>query len=119
MSTGPTTPEGIARAVAAMVAGRRRWLAQLKAEGKKAPCGRKKGGRNAPLQERERAAYVRQCQREWRQLELKLRAERRARRAKRRQEREQDRLKADDHARRKARMDAGGPYWTDEEWENL
>jgi hypothetical protein len=35
-----------------MQAGRLRWLAQLKAEGKPAPCGRKKGGRNAPLEER-------------------------------------------------------------------
>jgi hypothetical protein len=25
----------------------------------------------------------------------------------------------EEHARRKARADAGLPYWTDEEWENL
>jgi hypothetical protein len=35
-----------------MQAGRRRWLAKLKAEGKPIPCGRKKGDRNAPLEER-------------------------------------------------------------------
>jgi hypothetical protein len=29
------------------------------------------------------------------------------------------RLKAADHARRKARMDAGLPYWTEEEWESI
>src|SRR6516165_971446 len=52
LSTGPTTPEGMARTVAAMKAGRLRWLSRLKAEGKPAPCGRKKGGRNAPLEER-------------------------------------------------------------------
>src|SRR5262249_18418898 len=99
--------------------GRRCWLAQLKAEGKKAPCGRKKGGRNAPLDEREHAAYVRQCRREWRQLDLALRAERKARRAELRKEPEEARPKAEEHARRKARWDAGGPYWTDEEWGNL
>ena len=38
-STGPKTPEGKARVVAAMVAGRARWLEQLKADGKKVPCG--------------------------------------------------------------------------------
>ena len=102
-----------------MVAGRRRWLAQIKAEGKKAPCGRKKGGHNRPVVEREHAAYVRQCRREWRQLDLALRADRKAQRAETRREREQARRKAEDHARRKARFDAGGPYWTDEEWGNL
>jgi hypothetical protein len=29
------------------------------------------------------------------------------------------RLKLADHARRKARVEAGLPYWTEEEWENL
>src|SRR5271154_2678553 len=49
-STGPVTAEGTARTVAAMNAGRARWLAKLKAEGKPVPCGRKKGGRNrSPL----------------------------------------------------------------------
>jgi len=102
-----------------MKAGRLRWLAKLKSEGKPVSWGRKKGGRNAPLEEREHAAYVRQCRREFRQLELVLRAERKARRAKSRQEREEERRKAADHARRKARLDAGFPYWTEEEWENL
>jgi hypothetical protein len=45
MSTGPKTPEGMARTVAAMVAGRRRWIAQLKAQGLKVPGGRKLGSR--------------------------------------------------------------------------
>jgi hypothetical protein len=35
-----------------MQAGRRRWLAKLKAEGKPIPCGRKKGGHNAPREAR-------------------------------------------------------------------
>src|SRR3984893_6731956 len=47
MSTGPKTPEGMARVVAAMVAGRRRWIERLKAEGKKIPGGRKPGPRVA------------------------------------------------------------------------
>jgi hypothetical protein len=49
MSTGPKTPEGKARVVAAMVEGRRRWLAQLKAEGRKFPGERKPGSRIAKL----------------------------------------------------------------------
>jgi hypothetical protein len=43
LSTGPRTPEGRARSIAAMVEGRRRWLARMKAEGKKLTCGRKSG----------------------------------------------------------------------------
>jgi hypothetical protein len=45
MSTGPKTPEGKARVVAAMVAGRRRWVEKMKAEGRKFPGGRKLGSR--------------------------------------------------------------------------
>lgn len=41
-STGPITPEGKAAVAAAMVAGRRAWIAQLKGEGKKIPGGRKR-----------------------------------------------------------------------------
>jgi hypothetical protein len=48
----------MARTLAAMQAGRLRWLAKLKAEGKPIPCGRKKGGRNAPLEERRLTAAV-------------------------------------------------------------
>jgi hypothetical protein len=29
------------------------------------------------------------------------------------------RRRREEHARRKARLDAGLPYWTEEEWENL
>jgi hypothetical protein len=46
----------------------------------------------------------------------KLRAERKAHRVR---EREEERRKMEEHARRKARADAGLPYWTDEELENL
>jgi hypothetical protein len=45
MSTGPKTPEGKARVVAAMVAGRRRWVERMKAEGRKFPGGRKLGSK--------------------------------------------------------------------------
>jgi len=48
MSTGPKTPEGKARVVAAMVAGRRLWVERMKAEGRKFPCGRKPGSRAKP-----------------------------------------------------------------------
>jgi hypothetical protein len=117
LSTGPTTPEGMARTIAAMKAGRLRRLAELKSEGKPIPCGRKKGGRNAPLEER--AAHVRECDRKYRDVVRRSRAERKARRAQRRQEREDARRRMEEHARRKARMEAGLPYWTEEEWEKL
>jgi len=41
----PETSEGTARVVAAMVAGRHRWVERMKAEGCKFPCGRKPGSR--------------------------------------------------------------------------
>jgi hypothetical protein len=119
LSTGPITPEGKARTVAAMKAGRARWLAKLKSEGKPIPCGRKKGGRNAPLTEREHAAYVRECDRKYRDVARRGRAERKVRRVQQRQEREDTRRRMEEHARRKSRMDAGLPYWTEEEWQNL
>jgi hypothetical protein len=42
-NTGPKTPEGKARVVAAMVEGRRKWVERMKAEGRKFLCGRKAG----------------------------------------------------------------------------
>jgi hypothetical protein len=98
---------------------RRRWLAKLKSEGKPIPCGRNKGGRNAPPEERQHAAYVRECDRKYQDVLRRGRAERKARRAQRRQEREDTRRRMREHARRKVRMDAGLPYWTDEEWKKL
>jgi hypothetical protein len=109
----------MARTIAAMKAGRLRWLAQLKSEGKPIPCGRKKGGRNAPLKEREHAAYLRECERKYRDMVRRGRAERKARRAQRRQERGDTRRSMEEHVWRKARADAGGPFWTEEEWERL
>lgn len=41
LSTGAKTPEGKARQIAAMVAGRRLWVERIKVEGKKFPCGRR------------------------------------------------------------------------------
>lgn len=112
LSTGPMTRGGMARTVAAMKAGRARWLAKLKSEGKPIPCGRKRGGRNIPADEREQAAYERRCHRESRKLSRDMWAERNARRIR---EREETRRRMEEHARRKARFDAGGPYWTDGE----
>jgi hypothetical protein len=54
-STGPRTAEGKARTVAAMVEGRRRLLEKLKAEGKPVPWGRKSGGLNRSVAERQLA----------------------------------------------------------------
>jgi hypothetical protein len=117
----------MARTLAAMQAGRRRWLAKLKAEGKPIPCGRKKGGRNAPREEREHAAYLREQDRIYRPTDPQVPAERKAgrrlerslRQAQRQYEIEKARYQAADHARRCARVEAGLPYWTEEEWEKL
>ena len=56
-STGPRTPEGKARVVAAMVEGRRKWVERRRAEGKKFPAGRKRGERwiTEPMRDRARA----------------------------------------------------------------
>jgi hypothetical protein len=56
-STGPRTPEGKARVVAAMVEGRRKWVERRRAEGKKFPAGRKRGERwvTEPMRERAHA----------------------------------------------------------------
>jgi hypothetical protein len=80
-STGPLTPEGKAHTVAAMKAGRARWLANLKTEGKPIPCGRKKGGHNRTREEREQAAWHVQCRREADLLDRQVRIERRTKRA--------------------------------------
>jgi len=114
-STGPRTPEGKARTIAAMNEGRARWLAEWKAEGKPIPWGRKKGGRNRSPAERERAAWEKQCMREWRDGYHQSLDARKALRSQRREERKSA---AADAARRK-RFQAGGPFWTDEEWKAL
>jgi hypothetical protein len=56
-STGPRTPEGKARVVAAMVEGRRKWVERRRAEGRKFPAGRKRGERwvTEPMRELARA----------------------------------------------------------------
>jgi hypothetical protein len=79
-STGPRTADGLARTVAAMIAGRTRWLRKLRVEGSPIPCGRKKGGRNLPLEEREQVAYEKRCHRQAQEVLRQIRAERRARR---------------------------------------
>lgn len=80
-STGRTTPEGMARTLAAMNAGRVRWLARLKDEARPVPCGRKKGSRNRSVEERERAGYERECHRHLRHALLRAQADRKACRA--------------------------------------
>jgi hypothetical protein len=56
-STGPKSPEGKARVVAAMVEGRRKWVARRRAEGGRFTAGRKTGSAwvTEPMQERARA----------------------------------------------------------------
>jgi hypothetical protein len=68
LSTGPRTPEGKARTIAAMVAGRRRLLEKLKAEGMPVPWGRKRGGVNRSAAERELARATKQHARAQRDL---------------------------------------------------
>jgi hypothetical protein len=67
-STGPKTSEGKARTIAAMVEGRRRLLAKLKAEGKPVPWGRKRGGVNRSVAERQLAQASKQHARARRDL---------------------------------------------------
>jgi hypothetical protein len=95
--------------------GRARWLAELKAEGKPIPWGRKKGGRNRSPAEREQATWEKQCAREWRDGSRRSRDARKVLRSLKRQERKSA---AADAARRE-RFQAGGPFWTEEEWEAL
>ena len=116
LSTGPRTAAGMSRTIAGLVAGRARWLAELKAAGKPIPFGRKRGGRNLPKDQRDQVAYEKQCHRDARGVSRQTQADRKARRVR---EREENRRKMEDHARRKARADTGLPYWTDEEWEKL
>jgi hypothetical protein len=92
--------------------GRARWLAKLKAEGKPIPFGRKKGSRNRSPEEREQAAWEKQCAREWREGFHQSRDVRKS------QQRQERKSAAADTARLK-RFQAGGPFWTDEEWEAL
>src|SRR5271166_4416675 len=56
-STGPKSPEGKARVVAAMVEGRRKWVDRQRIEGRKFPAGRKGGERwvTEPMRARARA----------------------------------------------------------------
>jgi hypothetical protein len=106
----------LARTVAALKAGRARWLAKLRAEGTPIPGGRKAGGRNLPKDEREQAEYEKQCSRQLRDLRRQIRSKRKERRA---EQREEARLRMEEHSRRKARLDAGSPYWTPEELEKF
>ena len=103
-----------------MKAGRARWLARLKSEGKPIPFGRKKGGHNRPREEREHDGVrptMPSRQSAHGQTKCGPIGKRGAR--EQRQERDDARRRMEEHARRKARADAGLPYWTDEEWENL
>jgi hypothetical protein len=54
-STGPKTPEGMARTVAAVVSGRRAWLKRLQAQGGPMTMGRKSGAAWITDRMRERA----------------------------------------------------------------
>jgi hypothetical protein len=106
----------MARTVAALKAGRVKWLAKLKSEGKPVPCGRKKGGRNRPTAERERAAREEKWLRDCQQMARRLRT---TNRKVLREQRRQERQVASDLALRRERFRAGLPFWTDEEWEKL
>jgi hypothetical protein len=60
-STGPKTPEGKARVVAAMVEGRRKWVERMKTEGRKFLCGRKAGPDWVTLKMKERAKQAQEA----------------------------------------------------------
>jgi hypothetical protein len=88
--------------VNAMKAGRARWLARLKAEGKPVPFGRKKGGRNRTVEERAQAAHEMCCERQYRRIQRRARADRRARKQ-----------ELADLDRRRQASHAGLPFWDD------
>ena len=82
LSCGPISTDGKARAAAAGVAGRAQWLRRLRDAGEPIPCGRKRGGKNRSLEEREQAAAEKRRRRQAHLIARTIRLERRhARRA--------------------------------------
>jgi hypothetical protein len=84
LSTAPVTADGMASTIAAMKAGRARWVADMRAkittgEIDRFPNGRKAGGKNRTLEERAQAAHEKQCERAYRRIQRQARADRRAR----------------------------------------
>jgi hypothetical protein len=102
-STGPRTPEGKARTIAAMVDGRRRLLEKLKAEGKPVPWGRKRGGVNRSAAERQLARATTLQARARRDLDafLSLKFRRQRRQARDVVKREVERLLAEHEEQRR------------------
>jgi hypothetical protein len=102
-STGPRTPEGKARTVAAMVDGRRRLLEKLRAEGKPVSWGRKRGGVNRSAAERQLARATKQHARARRDLDafLPLKFRRQRRQAREVAKREVERLLAEHEEQRR------------------
>jgi hypothetical protein len=106
-STGPRTPEGKARTVAAMVEGRRRLLEKLKAEGKPVPWGRKRGGVNRSVAERQLARASKEHARAQRDLKefLSQKFRRQRRQAREMVKREVERMLAEyEEERRRLRL---------------
>jgi hypothetical protein len=108
-STGPTTEAGMANTVAAMVEGRRRWLKDLKDRGEPMPFGRKPGGRNRSLEERDQAGRDAEAKRAVRRLQHESRISKRARKQAGRQRRDEAAVLA----RRHERFQARDPDWYD------
>jgi hypothetical protein len=107
LSTAPVTAEGMASTIAAMKAGRVRWVADMRAkiataEIDRFPCGRRAGGRNRTLEERAQAAHEKQCEREYRRIQRQARAVRRARKQ-----------ELADLERHRQASHAGLPFWDD------
>jgi hypothetical protein len=103
-STGPRTAEGKARTIAAMVEGRRRLLEKLKAEGKPVPWGRKRGGVNRSVAERQLAQASKQHARARRDLNefLSQKFRRQRRQAREVAKREIERLLAEHEEQRRS-----------------
>jgi hypothetical protein len=80
LSTGPISRDGKARAAAAGVAGRARWLRELRLSGQPIPFGRKPNRPNRSIEEIERAAREKRLRRQAREMLRQMRAERKARR---------------------------------------
>ena len=58
LSTGANTPEGKARVLAALTEGRRRWIEQMKADGRKFPWGGNQATPGKLKEMREREHYT-------------------------------------------------------------
>ena len=106
-ATGPVTETGMVNTLAAMKAGRARWLAARKAAGLPLTMGRKRGGKNRSLEERAASERHVEERRSQRAAMIKLNDLRKSEKLGRRQQLDE----AAELERRHARFKSGGSFW--------